>query len=793
MSAQFPRVVKSLLISALLALAGGAANAATMSDFNGDGRSDVIWRNSSTGANYLYPMNGTTILPAEGYLRTVADQNWKMVAFGDFNGDGKADIFWRNASTGENYVYLMNGTSIIGEGYVRTVADQDWQVVGAGDFNGDGRADILWRNKFTGENYVYLMNGSAIAGEGAVRMVADQNWQVAGVGDFDGDGRADILWRNKSNGQNYIYLMNGVSISGEGYLRTVVDQNWSVAGVADFDGDGKADILWRNIATGENYMYPMAGLAIRPTEGYLRTVADLNWQIVALGDYNGGGRSDILWRNGKSGDNYIYFMNGTSIVAEGYVRTVADQNWSVMSAVAYTTPAGLSGAVDSSLLARHQESANLIYVFAGFGTTSGTPVATAPVIQNAGMCTFRYQLAGLPDGNYTVALTKDGGASFTRSANVTVAGTAVRDFGPARVLRVGAGRPFTDPEALNSAGVLQSGDVVEIDAGVYNGPASSWATSNITLRGVGGRAHLVAPADISNGKAIWVTQGSNTAVENIEFSDAAVPDLNGAGIRAEGPDLVVCGSYFHNNEQGILGNDTAGNILVEYSEFAYNGNCIDLCAHHVYFGHNDRVIMRYNYLHHAIQGHLIKSRAKETHILYNRVMDETDGNSSYQIDLPNGGLAYVIGNLIQKGPNTDNSGELIIFGEEGFNNPRRKLYVVNNTLVNDFGGNPFFVWVGSGSETAIVMNNLFVGSGTIVGGGGPATQTTNVQTNTPNLVNRTAFDYRPTASTPGIGQGTAPGSGDGFDLTPVYQYVHPYNREPRPIRNAIDIGAYELP
>src|SRR5437879_1707087 len=138
----------------------------------------------------------------------------------------------------------MNGTTILGaEGYIRTVADQNWQVAGVGDFDGDGKADILWRNSATGENYIYFMVGTAIKPtEGFIRTVADQNWQVVGVGDFDGDGKADILWRNSTTGQNYLYLVNGLTIKGtEGYLRTVADPNWQVAGVGDFDGDGKAD------------------------------------------------------------------------------------------------------------------------------------------------------------------------------------------------------------------------------------------------------------------------------------------------------------------------------------------------------------------------------------------------------------------------------------------------------------------------------------------------------------------------------------------------------------------------
>ena len=295
-------------------------------DFDGDGKADILWRNTASGLNYLYLMDGTSVT-SSGVINTVADLNWQIKGVADFNGDGKADILWRNIASGLNYLYLMDGTSVTSSGVINTVADLNWQIKGVADFNGDGKADILWRNIASGLNYLYLMDGTSVAFSGVINSVADLNWQIKGVADFNGDGKADILWRHATTGQNYLYFMNGTSIASGGGIG-IANLNWQVKGVGDFSGDRKADILWRNAATGQNYLYLMDGSSIA-SHGGINTVADTLWKIDDTGDFNGDGKVDILWRHATSGQNYLYLMDRVSIAAHGLINKVSDADWQI--------------------------------------------------------------------------------------------------------------------------------------------------------------------------------------------------------------------------------------------------------------------------------------------------------------------------------------------------------------------------------------------------------------------------------------------------------------------------------
>ena len=304
-------------------------------DFNADSKSDIVWRNAASGEDFIFFMNGAAVAAGSNYTNTVPDQNWQIVGMGDFDGDGRADILWRNSSTGDDYVFFMDGVTVkAGSNYTNGVADQSWQVAGVGDFDGDRRADILWRNGSTGDDYIFLMDGTTVkAGSGYTNGVPDQAWQVAGVGDFDGDGRADILWRNSSTGEDYLFFMDGVTVkAGSDYTNGVPDLNWKIVGAGDYDGDGKSDILWRNTSTGEDYIFFIDGTTVQAGSGYTNSVPDLNWKIVGTGDYDGDGRADILWRHASSGDNYVFLMNGTTVQpGSGYTNAVPDLDWQVVA------------------------------------------------------------------------------------------------------------------------------------------------------------------------------------------------------------------------------------------------------------------------------------------------------------------------------------------------------------------------------------------------------------------------------------------------------------------------------
>jgi hypothetical protein len=365
----------------------------------------------------------------------------------------------------------------------------------------------------------------------------------------------------------------------------------------------------------------------------------------------------------------------------------------------------------------------------------------------------------------------------------------------AATLSVGPGKTYATP--CRAIAVAKSGDVIEITGNTtYYGDVCYIYASNITIRGVNGRPKINAYGKNAGGKGIWVVAGNNVTVENVEMFGAKVPDRNGAALRLEGTNFTLRKSFLHDNENGILsGVNIYSNILIEYSEFGHNGYG-DGQSHNLYIGNAGSLTFRYNYSHDANVGHDLKSRARTNMIAYNRFSSGVAGSTaigapSYEIDLPNAGTSYVIGNVIEQ-PSSNNNSNILAYGEEGATNPAQDLYVVNNTFLNDDASHGTFVMVGSTvTKPVLLQNNIFGGIGTLITQAS-AIQKTNYRAAAPGFVNRAAWDLRPLANPLVTNAGSVPGvSATGVSLKPVGQYVHVASGMARPVLGTIDIGAYE--
>jgi hypothetical protein len=366
----------------------------------------------------------------------------------------------------------------------------------------------------------------------------------------------------------------------------------------------------------------------------------------------------------------------------------------------------------------------------------------------------------------------------------------------ATTYKVGSTRAFQSPNALYLANVLQDGDTIEIDAETFTGSSALavWQENNLLIKGMGGFAQLDADGQYILGKGIWVLAGNNITVENIEFYGATVPDNNGAGIRLDGVGMIVRRCFFHDNENGILtSNPYAGEILIEYSEFANNGYG-DGFTHNLYIGHVDKLTFRFNYSHHTKIGHNLKSRANENYILYNRIMDEEFGTSSRLIDLSNGGFSIVMGNLFMQGNNAPNN-NLIGYGLEGLSNTSSsEFYFINNTLVNKRIASCLFLDIHEETSIAKISNNIFTGSGDVYNGTIAELNNNIIEPSIANLnfVDESNYNYHLNSNSPAIDFGIDIPPVNGHALTPDLIYNHPTNFETRTINNnVIDVGAYE--
>jgi hypothetical protein len=212
------------------------------------------------------------------------------VATGDFNGDGRDDLIWRN-DDGTVTNWLANASGGFSDNWdnFNTNAGSSWQIIGVGDFNGDGKDDLLWRaNDGTVTNWLGSPGGGFTMNWDNFHIVDSADWQVAGIGDFNGDHRADILWRkNDGTITDWLGQANGAFADNWDVASQPLSLDYQIAGVGDFNGDGFSDILLRDTAGSlETWVGSANGDILSPTEKLwqdaLANVSDFVEEIGAI-------------------------------------------------------------------------------------------------------------------------------------------------------------------------------------------------------------------------------------------------------------------------------------------------------------------------------------------------------------------------------------------------------------------------------------------------------------------------------------------------------------------------------
>ncbi|HVN36979.1 MAG TPA: VCBS repeat-containing protein [Myxococcota bacterium] len=257
-------------------------------DFTGDGISDLLVHGKN-GDLTVWEMNGTQVVRHLSLAQLPAP--WQLEAPGDFDGDGTTDLLWRNTSTGQLVVWLVRGGAVTtSAGLDLPDVTADWTVVARGDFDGDGRDDIALAHPQQNLVDLVYLNGSQVVSR-ETRSAPGPRWHLVATPDADGDGIPELVWENLDT---HALSIEWISAPGQAHVLVSQPGNFRVIGSGDLDGDGREDLLVQEANGLHVKGWLLAGDRVTPWE-VDAWIGDKHWSYRGMADFDGNGSSDPFW------------------------------------------------------------------------------------------------------------------------------------------------------------------------------------------------------------------------------------------------------------------------------------------------------------------------------------------------------------------------------------------------------------------------------------------------------------------------------------------------------------------